>query len=88
MHFEEDSLALNSVGFDLGQAAEVISCHFTGTPIQSLVNAQFLLDFLNAVSVKEVELQLRDAEVPVVVTPVLETSSGVECLYVIMPIRV
>jgi DNA polymerase-3 subunit beta len=88
LHFEEDSLALNSVGFDLGQAAEVISCRFTGTPIHSLVNAHFLLDFLNAVVVEQVELQLRDAEGPVVLAPVLEANSGIECLYVIMPIRV
>jgi DNA polymerase III subunit beta len=88
LQFDEDSLSLSSVGFDLGQAAEIIPCRFSGTTIRTLVNAHFLLDFLTAVSVEHVEIQLRDAEGPVVLTPVLEENAGIECLYVIMPIRV
>ncbi len=86
--FEEDSLSLSSVGFDLGQAAEVVACHYHDTPVKTLVNAHFLLDFFNAITVPKVEFQLRDEEGPVVLTPVLEEPDGSECLYVIMPIRV
>ncbi len=87
MQFEKDSLALASVGFDLGQAAEAIACRYAGQPLKVFVNANYLLDFLNAVEVQEVEIQLRDADGPIVMTPVGEEAAIGECLYVIMPIR-
>ncbi len=87
MQFEKDSIALASVGFDLGQAAEEVACSYAGQPLKVFVNANYLLDFLGAVDVKEVELQLRDADGPIVMTPVGEEEAAGECLYVIMPIR-
>ncbi len=87
MQFEKDSIALASVGFDLGQAAEEIACTYSGQPLKVFVNANYLLDFLNAVDVQEVEVQLRDADGPIVMTPVGEEPAVGECLYVIMPIR-
>jgi DNA polymerase-3 subunit beta len=87
MQFEKDSIALASVGFDLGQAAEEVACRYAGQPLKVFVNANYLLDFLGAVDVKEVELQLRDADGPIVMTPVGEEAAAGECLYVIMPIR-
>jgi DNA polymerase-3 subunit beta len=87
MQFEKDSIALASVGFDLGQAAEEVACSYAGQPLKVFVNANYLLDFLGAVDVKEVELQLRDADGPIVMTPVGEEAAAGECLYVIMPIR-
>ncbi|HPC84629.1 MAG TPA: DNA polymerase III subunit beta [Thermoanaerobaculaceae bacterium] len=88
LQFEEDSLALTSVGFDLGQASEVVPCRYRGEPIRSLVNAGYVLEFLGAVESQEVEFQLRDGEGPVVLSPVLAGEAVGECLYVIMPIRV
>jgi DNA polymerase-3 subunit beta len=87
MQFEKNSIALSSVGFDLGQAAEEIACGYSGQPLKVFVNANYLLDFLNAVEVKEVEVQLRDADGPIVMTPLGEEATAGECLYVIMPIR-
>jgi DNA polymerase-3 subunit beta len=87
MQFEKDSVALTSVGFDLGQAAEEVPCAYSGQALKVFVNANYLLDFLNAVEVQEVELQLRDADGPIVMTPVGEDAQVGECLYVIMPIR-
>lgn len=86
--FEKDSLSVSSVGFDLGQAAEVVPCEYGEHPVKTLVNAHFLLDFFNAVTVPKIEFQLRDSEGPVVLTPILDEPDGSECLYVIMPIRV
>jgi DNA polymerase-3 subunit beta len=87
MQFEKDSIALASVGFDLGQAAEEVACSYAGQSLKVFVNANYLLDFLGAVDVKEVELQLRDADGPIVITPLGEDAAAGECLYVIMPIR-
>lgn len=86
IQFDEDSLSLTSVGFDVGQASEMLACRYHGESVQTLVNANYVLDFLNAVESIEVEFQLRDADGPVVMSPVGVTGS--ECLYVIMPIRV
>lgn len=87
MQFDHDSIALASVGFDLGQAAEVVPCTFSAQPLKVFVNASYILDFLGAVDTAEVEFQLRDADGPVVMTPAGEDAAMGECLYVIMPIR-
>lgn len=88
MQFDEDSLSLTSVGFDLGQATEMVPCRYRGESVRTLVNATYVLDFLNAVEGAEVEFQLRDADGPVVMSPDVGDGSSGECLYVIMPIRV
>jgi DNA polymerase-3 subunit beta len=85
--FDHDALSLASVGFDLGQAAEVVPCSYGDLPLKVFVNANYLLDFLSAIDAPEVELQLRDADGPIVVTPIGEPPEAGECLYVIMPIR-
>jgi len=85
--FDNNSLSLTSVGFDLGQAAEEVACSYAGAPLKVFVNANYLIDFLNAIDCPEVELQLRDADGPIVVTPIGDPPEAGECLYVIMPIR-
>jgi DNA polymerase-3 subunit beta len=87
LQFEHDALSLSSVGFDLGQAAEVVPCRYAAAPLTVFLNANFLLDFLTAIDSPEVELQLRDADGPIVVTPIGDEAGAGECLYVIMPIR-
>ena len=87
IQFDQDALSLASVGFDLGQAAEVVPCIYSGPTLKVLVNASYILDFLAAVDVPEVEMQLRDSDGPVVMTPTGEQSTMGECIYVIMPIR-
>ena len=83
----EGGLSLASVGFDLGQASEELPCSYRGEPLKVLLNAQYVMDFLSAVEVEEVELQLRDGDSPVVLVPAGEETAAGECLYVIMPIR-
>ncbi len=87
IQLDADSLSLASVGFDLGQATEVVPCSYRDEPLKVLINAQYVLDFLGAIESAEVELQLRDSDGPVVFTPVGEEADISECLYVIMPIR-
>jgi DNA polymerase III subunit beta len=85
--FETDAIGLASVGFDLGQASESVHCTYQGPAIRVLVNAQYVLDFLSAIEVEQVEIQLRDGDGPVVLTPLGDDPAIAECLYVIMPIR-
>jgi DNA polymerase III sliding clamp (beta) subunit (PCNA family) len=46
-----------------------------------------VLDFLSAIEVEQIEIQLRDGDGPVVLTPLGDDPAIAECLYVIMPIR-
>jgi DNA polymerase III subunit beta len=87
LNVADGALSLASVGFDLGQASEELACGYHGGPLTVLLNAQYVMDFLAAVEVEEVELQLRDGDSPVVLIPSGGDDAAGECLYVIMPIR-
>ncbi|MBP1620768.1 MAG: dnaN, partial [Acidobacteria bacterium] len=87
MTVDREGLTLTSVGFDVGQAEEQVSCTYTGEPVKVFVNAQYLLDFLGAVETGEIEIQIRDGDGPVVMLPVGDDERIQEALYVIMPIR-
>ena len=88
LQLDEDALSITSVGYDLGRAAEVVPCHYRAEPLEVLVNAQYLVDFLSAIECGDVELQLRDADGPVVLRPCDDDPALAESLYVVMPIRV
>ncbi len=88
MSFGADALSLASVGFDLGQASEVVSCQYQGPPLAIRVNAQFVIDFLAAVTSEAVEMQLRDEEAAVAMVPRGAGCTVADVLYIIMPIRV
>ncbi len=88
MRFQPDAISLASVGFDLGQASEVVSCQYQGPPMTIQVNAQFVIDFLAAVMSDEVEMQLRNEGGAVAMVPHGSGSTVADTLYIIMPIRV
>ena len=87
LQFENDTMSLNSVGFDIGTGEEKVECSYQGEPLKVLVNAQYVLDFLNAVACDNVDMRLRDADGPIVLQPGEDDAEIAECLYVIMPIR-
>lgn len=87
LQLDEDTLSLSSVGYDLGGAAEVVPCEYRGPAVRLLVNAQYLLDFLAAAESESVEMQLRDADAPLVLVPIDAAAGGGEALCVIMPIH-
>lgn len=88
MSFQTDAISLTSVGFDLGQASEVVPCQYQGPAITIQVNAQFVIDFLAAAMSDEVEMQLRDEGGAVALVPHGSGSTVADTLYIIMPIRV
>lgn len=87
MTIDREGLTLTSVGFDVGQAEEQVSCSYAGELVKVFVNAQYILDFLGAVETGEIEIQIRDGDGPVVMLPVGDDERIQETLYVIMPIR-
>jgi DNA polymerase-3 subunit beta len=71
---------------ELGEARETLTVDYSGTPLQICFNAQYVLDFLAAVSTDVVALDLKDEVSQAVMTPV--GGDGSEYVYVIMPMRV
>jgi DNA polymerase-3 subunit beta len=87
LQFDHDTMSLTSVGFDIGSGEEKVECSYQGEAMKVFVNAQYVLDFLNAATCETVEMRLRDADGPIVLVPVENEQEIIETLYVIMPIR-
>jgi DNA polymerase-3 subunit beta len=71
---------------ELGEAHETLPVDYTGAAMQICFNAQYVLDFLSAVTTDVVALELKDEVSQAVMTPV--GAEGYDYTYVIMPMRV
>jgi DNA polymerase-3 subunit beta len=71
---------------DLGEAKETLPVDYDGGAMQICFNAQYVLDFLAAVSTDVVSLDLKDEVSQAVMKPV--GAEGYDYTYVIMPMRV
>jgi len=71
---------------ELGEAHETLPVDFNGGSMQICFNAQYVLDFLSAVSSDVVSLDLKDEVSQAVMKPV--GVDGYDYTYVIMPMRV
>jgi DNA polymerase-3 subunit beta len=71
---------------EFGEAREQISVEYTATPLTISFNAQYVLDFLNAVETEIVSLSLKDEVSQAVMKPV--AAEGYDYTYVIMPMRI
>jgi DNA polymerase III subunit beta len=71
---------------ELGEAHETLPVEYSGAPMQICFNAQYVLDFLAAVTTDVVALELKDEVSQAVMTPV--GAEGYDYTYVIMPMRV
>ncbi|OLD55167.1 MAG: DNA polymerase III subunit beta [Acidobacteria bacterium 13_1_40CM_2_64_6] len=83
---ENGRVDVTSSSPDLGEAKETLPVEFTGSPMQICFNAQYVLDFLSAVSTDVVSLELKDEVSQAVMKPV--GAEGYDYTYVIMPMRV
>ena len=71
---------------ELGEAKETLPVEYSGSSMQICFNAQYVLDFLSAVTTDVVALELKDEVSQAVMTPV--GAEGYDYTYVIMPMRV
>ena len=71
---------------DLGEARETLPVDYNGGAMQICFNAQYVLDFLSAVTTDVVSLDLKDDVSQAVMKPV--GAEGYDYTYVIMPMRV
>jgi len=83
---EKGRVDITSSSPDLGEAHEELPVDYAGGSMQICFNAQYVLDFLAAVSTDIVSIDLKDEVSQAVVKPV--GAEGYDYTYVIMPMRV
>ena len=83
---EKGKVDVTSSSPDLGEAKETLPVDYSGPAMQICFNAQYVLDFLSAVSTDVVALELKDEVSQAVMRPVV--AEGYDYTYVIMPMRV
>ncbi len=77
---------VTSSSSEFGEAREELAVEYDGDPLTISFNAQYVLDFLNAVETDVVALSLKDEVSQAVMTPV--SAEGYNYTYVIMPMRI
>ena len=83
---EKGKVDVMSSSPDVGEAHETLPVDYTGGSMQICFNAQYVLDFMSAVSCDVVSLDLKDEVSQAVMKPV--GVDGYDYTYVIMPMRV
>jgi DNA polymerase-3 subunit beta len=83
---ENGKVDVTSSSPDLGEAKETLPVEYAGAAMQICFNAQYVLDFLAAVTTDVVSLELKDEVSQAVMKPV--GAEGYDYTYVIMPMRV
>jgi DNA polymerase-3 subunit beta len=86
IQIEKGKVDVTSSSPDLGEAKETLPVEYSGGAMQICFNAQYVLDFLSAVSTDVVSLDLKDEVSQAVMKPV--GAEGYDYTYVIMPMRV
>jgi DNA polymerase-3 subunit beta len=86
IQIDKGKVDVTSSSPDLGEAKETLPVEYSGTSMQICFNAQYVLDFLAAVSTDVVSLELKDEVSQAVMKPV--GADGYDYTYVIMPMRV
>jgi len=83
---DKGKVVVSSSSAEFGEATETLPVDYSGAPLQICFNAQYVLDFLGAVTTDIVALELKDEVSQAVMTPV--GADGYEYTYVIMPMRI
>jgi DNA polymerase-3 subunit beta len=86
IQIDKGKVDVTSSSPDLGEARETLPVEYSGGAMQICFNAQYVLDFLAAVSTEVVSLDLKDEVSQAVMKPV--GAEGYDYTYVIMPMRV
>ena len=86
IQIDKGKVDVTSSSPDLGEAKETLSVEYAGPALQICFNAQYVLDFLSAVSTDVVSLDLKDEVSQAVVKPI--GAEGYDYTYVIMPMRI
>ncbi|OFZ20117.1 MAG: DNA polymerase III subunit beta [Bdellovibrionales bacterium GWB1_55_8] len=78
------TLVITSSNPDMGEAREELDIDYSGDPLEIGFNSKYLLEYLNVVSFKDLEIHLKDRLSPGLLSGVGEKNHT----YVIMPMRI
>jgi len=82
----KDQVEITSSTPEVGEAHEVLSVDYAGSPMQICFNADYVDNFLSVVETEAVQLEFKDEMSQAVMKPV--GGDGYEYTYVIMPMRI
>jgi DNA polymerase-3 subunit beta len=83
---DKDQVEVTSSSPEFGEAKEVLPVEYSGGAVQICFNAQYVLDFMNAVETENVSLEFKDEMSQAVLKPL--GAAGYDYTYVIMPMRI
>ncbi len=83
---DKDQVEVASSSPEFGEAKELLPVDYSGGAVQICFNAQYVLDFLNAVETENISLEFKDEMSQAVLRPLGAT--GYDYTYVIMPMRI
>ncbi|HEX9636333.1 MAG TPA: DNA polymerase III subunit beta [Acidobacteriota bacterium] len=82
----ENLLTVESESAEVGEAKDSVDTDYSGPEMEIAFNAQYLVDFLQAVQGGEVRMELKDGESQALLLPASEDEAGYK--YVVMPMRI
>ncbi len=82
---ENKEIKLFSSNPEIGEARDRVATDYRGENLEIGFNSQYILDFLSTVSSENVCIELKDANSSVLMKP--EVEEDIQCLYVIMPMK-
>lgn len=85
-HIQKGKVEIASSSPEFGEAKEILTVDYEGAPTQICFNAQYAIDFLNAVETDNITLEFKDEVSQAVLRPV--GAEGYDYTYVIMPMRI
>jgi DNA polymerase-3 subunit beta len=83
---EKNRLRLFSSNPEIGEARDKLTVEYKGQDLEIGFNAQYLLDFLTAISSERVLFEIKDENSAVLLKP--ETDEGLTNIYVLMPMKI
>jgi DNA polymerase-3 subunit beta len=83
---DKDQVEVTSSSPEFGEAKEVLPVDYSGSPVTICFNAQYVLDFFNAVETENISLEFKDEMSQAVLKPL--GAAGYDYTYVIMPMRI
>lgn len=89
LHLTSDTVRVTAGSGEIGEAEESLPGTLSGDDLQIAFNPRYLTDGLDAAGTEQVALEFRDELKPAVIRPGAgdDDESGVDFLYLLMPVR-
>jgi len=80
----EEQIKLSVEAQDVGSGQESMSAQISGEGLEIAFNVKYLIDGLKALSTSDIQMQINEANTPVILTPL----GGIKMTYLIMPVQI